>query len=656
MPNRLATASSPYLLQHADNPVDWREWSDDALTLARDSDTPILLSIGYAACHWCHVMAHESFEHFETAALMNRLFVNIKVDREQRPDLDRIYQLAHQVMQRRGGGWPLTAFLDPHTHQPFFIGTYFPREPRHGLPAFRQVLERVATWYRDEPAARAQNNEALAAFFDQQSRREGGAPTGAAPTSEDLTRIQTEAQAALERDFDPAHGGFSPAPKFPHATQLHWLLRRDDAGARRMARFTLDWMCRGGLFDQLGGGFCRYSVDERWEIPHFEKMLYDNGLLLAALADAGDGAVFARAARMTARWVMREMQQPGGGYSASLDADSEGHEGRFYVWNADAVRDALDDSEWAAFAPAFGLDGPPNFEGAWHLHNADDADLDDPRIARAAEKLRILRARRVRPALDDKVLAGWNGLMIRGMARAGRAYGERAWIESASAAAHFVRAELWRDGQLCTSWRDGRVLPLAFLDDHAFLLDGLIELLQAEFDPDLLAFAIDLADGLLARFADPGGGFYFTPDDHEPLIQRPQGFSDDATPNGNGVAALALGRLGHLLAEPRYLDAAATTIQAAVARFGDWPHAHAAVLLALDEAIEPPTLEIYRGTPDQLWGQSQMTLTPALVFRIPTNLGGLPGQLAHQPALDGALTLYRCTGTHCEAPRQIKTS
>ena len=298
MPNRLANASSPYLLQHADNPVDWREWDDESLALARDSDTPILLSVGYSACHWCHVMAHESFEHFETAALMNRLFVNIKVDREQRPDLDRIYQLAHQVMQRRGGGWPLTAFLDPHTHQPFFIGTYFPREPRHGLPAFRQVLERVAAWYREQPDERAKNNEALAAFFSQQSRQVDRGSQSV--IGEQVTQA---ALAALERDFDPVHGGFSPAPKVPHATQLHWLLRRDEPRARHMARFTLERLCRGGLFDQLGGGFCRYSVDERWEIPHFEKMLYDNGLLLAALADAGDAPVFARAARMTAGWV-----------------------------------------------------------------------------------------------------------------------------------------------------------------------------------------------------------------------------------------------------------------------------------------------------------------------------------------------------------------
>ncbi len=649
MPNRLANASSPYLLQHADNPVDWYEWGDEALALARERDTPMLLSVGYSACHWCHVMAHESFEDDATAALMNRLFVNIKVDREQRPDLDRIYQLAHQVMQRRGGGWPLTAFLDPHTHLPFFIGTYFPREPRHGMPPFRQVLERVAAWYREEPAARAQNNAALADFFG----RTGGSDAPRRDSTNGRTAEEL-ALAALERDFDAEHGGFSPAPKFPHATQLQWLLRRDDARARRMAHFTLDRMCRGGLFDQLGGGFCRYSVDERWEIPHFEKMLYDNGLLLSTLAEVDASPVYARAAHLTAGWVMREMQHADGGYFASVDADSEGHEGRYYVWDADAVRAALTADEWTVFKPAFGLDLPPNFEGRWHLHNATDAELAQPAIASASAKLLALRARGGRPATDNKVLAGWNGLMIRGMAMAGRAYGEPTWIESASRAARFVRRELWHDGQLCTSWRDGRVVALSFLDDHAYLLDGLVELLQDAFDAELFEFTIALADALLARFTDSAsGGFYFTPDDHERLIQRPKGFSDDATPNGNGVAAYALSRLGHLLGEPRYLDAATATVEAAVAQFGDWPHAHAAVLLALDEQLDPPTLEIYRGTPAQLENVGAAPSRRKLAFRIPTDLDGLPGQLANQSALDGALTLYRCVGTHCELPQRL---
>ncbi|MCA1797900.1 MAG: thioredoxin domain-containing protein [Xanthomonadaceae bacterium] len=649
MPNRLADASSPYLLQHADNPVDWHEWDSDALALARAEDKPILLSIGYAACHWCHVMSHESFEDTDTAALMNQLFVNIKLDREQRPDLDRIYQLAHQLIQRRGGGWPLTAFLDPHTHHPFFVGTYFPRDSRHGLPAFRDVLQRVADWYRKEPEARAQNNRALSEFFGAPPPAERGTTTG------DGSGPGHRAQAALEHDFDARHGGFSSAPKFPHTTQLEWLIRRDDARAQHMARFSLGRMCRSGLFDQLGGGFYRYSVDARWEIPHFEKMLYDNGTLLAALAVAHDGdPVFAHAARLTAEWTIREMQHPAGGYFASLDADSEGEEGRFYTWDAAEVRAALQPDEWQAFAPAYGLDGPSNFESRWHLHHAGDADLAQAALTVPATRLHALRAARVRPALDDKVLAGWNGLMIRGMAMAGRAWHEPAWTASALAAARFVRRELWRDGRLVTSWHHGRALPVAFLDDYAYLLDALLELLQLEFDADLLAFATDLADDLLDRFADQErGGFWFTPDDHERLIQRPKSFTDDATPNGNGVAAHALNRLGRLVGDTRYTDAARTTIGAAVAGIGDWPHAHAAVLLALSEHETPPELAIMRGPRDALATLGAPVDPPALEFRIPTELESLPGQLAHQPALDGKPTLYRCVGHHCEAPRVL---
>jgi uncharacterized protein len=388
MTNQLAESSSPYLLQHADNPVNWWEWDEQALAIARDEDRPILLSIGYSACHWCHVMAHESFEDPGTAEVMNRLFVNIKVDREQRPDLDRIYQLAFQVMNRRPGGWPLTAFLDPHNHQPMFVGTYFPRAPRHGMPAFVTVLERVAQWYREEPEQRLRQNESLAAFFSRQQ----DAPATQVPTAAALSG----AQAALERAFDSEHGGFGSAPKFPQATQLRFLLRHVDDGARQMALHTLGRICRSGLLDQIGGGFYRYSVDERWEIPHFEKMLSDNGLLLTTLAEAAsDDPMVERAARLTAAWVMREMQHTDGGYYTSLDADSEGREGAHYVWDREAVRQALSPEEWKAVATTFGLDRAPNFEGHWHLQLRGDLDPTDQLLGSAMSAL--LAARDTRP-------------------------------------------------------------------------------------------------------------------------------------------------------------------------------------------------------------------------------------------------------------------
>ncbi len=656
MPNALSSASSPYLQQHAENPVEWHEWNEAALALARESDRPILLSIGYAACHWCHVMAHESFEDEATAKLMNEHFVNIKVDREQRPDLDRIYQLTHQLFHRRPGGWPLTAFLDPKTHQPLFVGTYFPREPRMGMPAFGMLLERVSEWYHTDTEARAKHIEALAEFLSEEKNRQSQIGSHSKWDRGSQSAIGDHAQAALERDFDAQHGGFSPAPKFPYATQLTWLLGRDDPRAQHMARFTLEKMCRGGLFDHLGGGFARYSVDERWEIPHFEKMLYDNGLLLAALAHApADLPLIRRAATMTAEWLIREMQHPDGGFFASVDADSEGHEGKFYVWNAEEVKTALSEAEWAAFAPAFGLDRPANFEGRWHLHNADDTDLTDRAIESARAKLFELREKRVHPGVDDKVLAAWNGLAIRGLAQAGRAFDRPGWIEAAAHAAAFVRVQLWRDGRLVTSWRDGAVVEVSFLDDYAYLLDGLLGLLQARFDPANLEFAIALAEALLERFEDRDlGGFFFTPDDHEKLIQRPKSFMDESGPSGNGIAAFALGRLGHLIGETRYLDAARRTVEAAGSKLDEFPHAHTAMLFAAEDLLDPPTLEIVRGTPDQLAavGATQCVANK-MEFLIASDLLSLPGTLAHQPVVDGKLTLYRCVGSHCEAPETL---
>ncbi len=438
--NRLADATSPYLQQHAHNPVDWWPWCGEALSLARAQDKPILLSIGYSACHWCHVMAHESFEDPETAALMNRLFVNIKVDREERPDLDKIYQTAHQLLTQRPGGWPLTVFLTPDDHKPFFAGTYFPREPRHGLIAFTDLMQRVEGAYRErEDAIREQNSSLMAALGQVEATRSGG--------SEITDDEPIEAAVSqLADSFDTRFGGFGTAPKFPHPTNLELLLRHHAASAAagtaedqalRMAVQTLECMVKGGINDQLGGGFCRYSVDERWMIPHFEKMLYDNGPLLALCCDAWQitgKPLFRGAAEATADWVMREMQDPRGGYYSSLDADSEGHEGRFYVWDREQVKGLLPAEEYAVFAPVYGLDLDPNFEGRWHLHTYRDpqtvaadlgksADAVSALLAQARERLFRARERRVRPGRDEKILTAWNGLMIKGMARAARVLG-----------------------------------------------------------------------------------------------------------------------------------------------------------------------------------------------------------------------------------------
>ena len=537
--NRLSGATSPYLLQHADNPVAWQEWGPAALALAREQDKPILLSIGYSACHWCHVMAHESFEDSATAAVMNRLFINIKVDREERPDLDKIYQTAHQFLARRAGGWPLTMFLTPDTHTPFFGGTYFPPVPRHGLPAFTDLLQQIESFYRENGEDVEKQNSSLLhamASIVPQSRA-----AGTTLDSGPLDAVRRE----LEQHFDARHGGFGQAPKFPHPTNLERLLRHwantaaagtADARALDIARFSLQKMARGGIYDHLGGGFCRYSVDDTWMIPHFEKMLYDNGPLLALYSDAWQATgdpLFRDAAAGIAAWVMREMQSPDGGYYATLDADSEGEEGTFYVWTRAQVQALLSATEYPLFARAYGLDRPANFEGKWHPHRfVDSATLAsetglppetvDARLASARAKLFAAREDRIHPGRDEKILGAWNGLMIKGMARASRLLDEPAWAASAGRALDFVRTTLWRDGRLLATCKDGHAHLAAYLDDYAFLLDAILELLQVRWHTPDLEFAGELAEVLLKHFEDPQhGGFFFTDDDLEPLIQIP---------------------------------------------------------------------------------------------------------------------------------------
>src|SRR5688572_1289085 len=426
MPNRLSRETSPYLQQHAANPVDWYAWGPEALERARSDDKPILLSVGYSACHWCHVMAHESFEDPEVAAVMNRLFVNVKVDREERPDLDQIYQTAHQMLAQRTGGWPLTMFLSPDG-APFFGGTYFPKQARYGLPGFPELCERVAALWREKRAEiAAQNEEVLKALGRT-------LPSPAArPAELDAAPVQALLDT-LKANFDARFGGFGAAPKFPHPTDLELCLRK---GEIEMAHITLEQMCEGGIYDQLGGGFCRYSVDAQWMIPHFEKMLYDNGPLLGLLADAwlatGD-ALYQRCAAETAAWMMREMQSPEGGYYSSLDADSEGEEGKFYVWDREEVQRLLSDEEYLAFSSRYGLDRTPNFENRhWHFCVSKEVPIGtEALLARAREKLFAVREKRVRPGRDEKILVSWNGLAIRGMAHAGRVFGRKEWAASA---------------------------------------------------------------------------------------------------------------------------------------------------------------------------------------------------------------------------------
>ncbi len=671
--NRLADETSPYLLQHADNPVDWYPWGEEALAKARAEDKPILLSIGYSACHWCHVMAHESFEDASTARLMNELFVNVKVDREERPDIDRIYQAVHHLMMRRGGGWPLTVFLAPADQVPFFAGTYFPREARYGMPAFAAVLTRVAEYYRSRPPELAGQGTALRealAAFDAHGTPERGA----------LTRAPLDAfQTMMAQQFDAEFGGFGNAPKFPQPAGLELLLRcwwhtagsaEPDLHALYMAALTVKRMGEGGIFDQLGGGFCRYAVDRHWSIPHFEKMLYDNGPLLALavrLYQVSNDECYRRLATETADWMLRDMRAPEGAFYASLDADSEGEEGRFYAWTPPQVRALVTGEEFAVLAPRFGLDREPNFEEHWHLRvwqsleeiaaaTSQPLSTVQRLLDSGRGKLLAARDQRTWPGRDEKILASWNALAIRGLAVAARVLGRDELASAAAQALDFVRRHMVVDGRLHATWKDGRARFNAYLDDHAFLLDATLELLQARWDDAHLGFAVWLADELLGRFADTAdGGFLFTSHDHEALLHRGKPMADEALPAGNGVAALALGRLGHLLGEARYLDAAEATLRAAWPVLTGYPVAHATLLTALDEYLAPPEIVVVRGRECHLpeWlAVARLVYAPhRLVFGIPDAAGGLPGALATRASAAGTVA-YVCRGSHCTAPLQ----
>ncbi|HKD52710.1 MAG TPA: thioredoxin domain-containing protein [Steroidobacteraceae bacterium] len=673
--NHLISETSPYLRKHAHNPVEWYPWGAEALERARSEKKPIHLSVGYNACHWCSVLEEESFEDEATARILNDNFINIKVDREERPDIDRIYQVAQQMLTQRAGGWPLTMFLTYDDQRPFFGGTYFPKEARYGLPAFKDLLQRVAAFHRERVSDMREQNQALMTALNTLNTK----PVGADSELTDAPLGRCRAQLASL--FDSRDGGFGGAPKFPHAEMLAWLLNRwrasatapePDLQALYMVTLTLRRMAEGGINDQLGGGFCRYAVDAEWMIPHFEKMLYDNAALLALYAEtalATGDACYGRVANETAEWVLRTMQSPQGGYYSSLDADSEGHEGKFYVWDRDEVCAALTPEEFAVFAPRFGLDRPPNFEGRWHLRvtasieeiartTGSSAEKVSGLIDAARARLLAIRAQRVPPARDDKVLTSWNALMIRGMAVAARVLGRDDLTTSASQALDFIRTNHWRAGRLLATSRDGQAHLNAYLDDYVYLADAILELQQLRFRSDELAFAQQLLDVVLLHFTDEtAGGFYFTSDDHETLIHRVKSFADDATPSGNGVAARVLLRLGYLLAEPRYLAAAERTLRAAWPPLEPHPAAHITMLGALEELLSPPEIVILRGEARTIEGWradlSRIYAPHRLVLAIAADTGvgsaDLPPALADKTPRAGTVA-YVCRGSTCSAP------
>ena len=551
MPNRLALETSPYLLQHADNPVDWYPWGDEAFARARDEDKPLLISIGYAACHWCHVMEHESFEDASVAALMNEHFVCVKVDREERPDVDAIYMDAVQAMTGQGG-WPLNAFVTPEGN-PFWAGTYFPPQSRQQLPSWRDVLTSLAQAWVD------QRDEIVTASRDIVPRLAGAATLEAAPDEFDPA-VLDEAVAILGQVFDREFGGWGAAPKFPMTSVIEFLLAR---GERPMALQTLRRMASGGLYDQIGGGFARYSVDVGWVVPHFEKMLYDNALLARAYLHAWkitDDPLFRRVTEETLDWAVRELRQDEGGFASSLDADSEGVEGKFYVWTPAQVREALSPDLASDAIAHYGITEEGNFEGAHDPHARDRATR--PRWLRSRPGLLAARAERVRPALDDKRLTSWNALMIGVLAEAGAAFGRADYLAAAEACAAFIEAELRAaDGSLLRVFNRGVAKQPGFLDDYAYLLEAYLTLYESTFDEQWFVRAIELAEAILIRFHDPErGGFFSTSAEHTGLIARRKDLEDAPIPAGASAACFGLLRLSALTGEASYENAALSLI------------------------------------------------------------------------------------------------
>jgi uncharacterized protein len=659
MQNQLKTETSPYLLQHASNPVEWYPWGEQALTLAREQDKPILLSIGYSACHWCHVMAHESFEDDAVAAIMNAHFINIKVDREERPDIDQIYQTAHSMLSQKSGGWPLTVFLTPN-QEPYFTGTYFPKTPRYQLPGFADLIPRVAAFYHERKDDLSAQNAQLADAL----KRTNPAPSNVLSASESTLKLGFQ---SLESSFDFEHGGFGSAPKFPNPADITLLLHAAKTGnkqAESMALQMLSAMANGGIYDQIGGGFCRYSVDERWNIPHFEKMLYDNGQLLFLYCDGwqlSKDARYQQVIEETVTWLQREMRDRNGAFYSSLDADSldsHGHseEGAFYVWQVEEVKALLTPDEFVVASSCFGFDRAPNFEQqAWNpylvrLPEHDEVSL----LASAQQKLFAAREKRTRPGRDDKILTSWNALAIKGLARAGRVFHRPDWTKLAQNAVDFIHKKMWVNEQLLATCKDDgngnyHAHLYAYLDDYAFLLDALIELLQADYCPQHLEFAEDLAESLLENFESEDGGFYFTSHTHETLIHRPKQGYDNATPNGNGIAAVALQKLGHILGEPRYLQATERTLKAFDSSIANNPAACATLCHALEEFITPPTMVIIRGEANKMaaWRDviNQYYYPHHLFFYLDENASDLPSSLQRKFSKD--VNAWVCKGVVC---------
>ena len=641
MSNALASEKSPYLRAHADNPVDWQPWNEAALERAKREDKPLFVSVGYSACHWCHVMAREAFSDPEVARLLNEHFVSIKVDREERPDLDQVLQTAHQAINRRGGGWPLSVFLEPEGLTPFFAGTYFPPAPRHGLPGFAELLGLIVkAWTEQRDQVLTQGKELQALL----QRHLGSDVTAKG----DLTLAPLKAaRANLAAAYDAVNCGYGLAgPKFPQSPVLGFLVA---GGAADEVPRVLEAMARRGLNDHIGGGFFRYTVDEAWRVPHFEKMLYDNAQLLGVYAEAAvrfDSEEFADTARAIAAFLENEMRLPSGGYAASLNAESGGEEGAFYLWDRGEVKSILGEDRYPAFAEAFGLNEDAQVEGRWHLARMDGGHggFKDELALLAKE-----RDQRVRPDRDDKLLTSWNALAVTGLARAALFLGDNELAERAAELLDVLERTVVRGDIVYACAFDGEPYQPGFLEDYAYLTQGALAVAAVSDGGHAVELARRLAGAMLFRFATEGGGLAMTPADGEALLYRPRRYADDSVPSGAGVAAQVLVTLGHLLAEPKYLDAADAVLHAAWPELQRAPEAHASFLLALQAFVEPPPLVVLRGNETiKDWAFEIARAAPGSnIVQFGENVGTKELQ---RYAIKGDAVAYVCRGTACSAP------
>jgi uncharacterized protein YyaL (SSP411 family) len=673
MPNHLATETSPYLLQHAENPVDWYPWGETALKRARDEGKPIFLSIGYSACHWCHVMEHESFEDEQIAALLNENFVCIKVDREERPDLDQIYMTAVQLMTGRGG-WPMSMFLTPEV-KPFFGGTYWPPRAKMGMPGFDQVIASVVDAWKSRREQAMEQSEQITAHIDRiaTTAQEG-------EIALDKSAL-AGAAGQLEQRFDHRHGGFGGAPKFPQSMVLEFLmrmsLRTDRSGPLDMVRLSLDKMADGGIYDQLAGGFARYSVDERWLVPHFEKMLYDNALLAHVYLEgfqATGQQRYAQVARETLDYVLNYLTDSAGGFHSTEDADSEGEEGKFYVWTPGELTDVLGSELAERFANVYDVSPGGNFEGKNILHlpmtiaqraRIKGWDLDELETQLAHARRRLLEARdqRVRPGKDDKVLVSWNGLMIRAMAQGGAILADERYVQAATRAAEFILKQMQDDhGRLMHCWRGGQAKLAAYLEDYACLTLGLVALYEATLDERWIDESVRLIDIVQEHFVDPDApGFYFTSDDQAKLITRMKDMQDNATPCGNAVLATVLVRLGHICGREDYLQLAQSQIESAGAILQGAAMAAGQWLVALDSLLGPSEQIVIIGQRPSAQTEAVLQAirrpyrpNAVVLFRDPLrtdqNSAHLDSLFQGRKGQDDDITAYVCHGSTCEPP------